>query len=82
MSSKIEWTEEVWNPISRCGPSDFSPGCNHCYARRMSKRLASMSRKLYVCQSCDAEIGDGEDDNGRCPYCFGRLDLVEEGEEE
>jgi protein gp37 len=30
--SKIEWTEEVWNPIVGC--SVISPGCTNCYAMR------------------------------------------------
>lgn len=38
MPSKIEWTEETWNPITGC--TKISPGCQNCYAERMSKRLA------------------------------------------
>lgn len=37
-SSKIEWTDVTWNPITGC--SKVSPACDHCYARRMSNRLA------------------------------------------
>lgn len=36
--SKIEWTDKVWNPITGC--TKISPGCQNCYAERMSKRLA------------------------------------------
>jgi protein gp37 len=36
--SKIEWTEYSWNPVSGCTP--ISEGCQNCYAKRMSKRLA------------------------------------------
>ena len=36
--SKIEWTELTWNPVSGC--TKVSAGCAHCYAERMSKRLA------------------------------------------
>lgn len=36
--TKIEWTEATWNPVTGCTP--ISPGCVHCYARRMAKRLA------------------------------------------
>ena len=36
--SKIEWTDWVWNPITGC--SKISPGCDNCYAERMSKRFA------------------------------------------
>lgn len=35
--SKIEWTEEVWNPVTGCDP--VSSGCDNCYARRMATRL-------------------------------------------
>ncbi len=38
MSTKIEWTNEVWNPISGC--TKVSDGCKNCYAERMAKRLA------------------------------------------
>lgn len=36
--SSIEWTDAVWNPVTGC--SKVSPGCKHCYAERMAKRLA------------------------------------------
>jgi len=36
--TKIEWTETTWNPLTGCTP--ISPGCAHCYARRMAQRLA------------------------------------------
>lgn len=35
--SKIEWTDETWNPITGCTPC--SPGCDNCYAEMMSRRL-------------------------------------------
>uniref|UniRef100_A0A6H1ZDZ4 Phage protein Gp37/Gp68 n=1 Tax=viral metagenome TaxID=1070528 RepID=A0A6H1ZDZ4_9ZZZZ len=38
MPSKIEWTDETWNPITGC--TKISPGCKNCYAERMAKRLA------------------------------------------
>jgi protein gp37 len=33
----IEWTDVVWNPTTGC--SKISPGCQHCYAERMTHRL-------------------------------------------
>lgn len=37
MPSKIEWTDETFNPVTGCTP--VSRGCDHCYARRMANRL-------------------------------------------
>ena len=39
MSSKIEWTDETWNPVTGC--TKISPGCANCYAERMAKRLSA-----------------------------------------
>lgn len=36
--SKIQWTEEVWNPVAGC--SLASPGCTNCYAMRAAWRLS------------------------------------------
>jgi hypothetical protein len=40
-ASKIEWTEETWNPVIGC--TRVSEGCRNCYAERMSARLAAMA---------------------------------------
>lgn len=37
MSTKIEYVNETWNPITGCSP--VSEGCKNCYARRMANRL-------------------------------------------
>ena len=37
MVTKIEWADEVWNPVTGCSP--VSEGCRNCYARRMAQRL-------------------------------------------
>ena len=37
MTSKIEWTDETWNPVTGCTP--ISEGCANCYAKRMATRL-------------------------------------------
>ena len=44
--SSIEWTDATWNPTTGC--SKISPGCKHCYAERMSKRLKAMGVKKYA----------------------------------
>ncbi len=32
MSTKIEWTDETWNPVTGC--TKVSEGCDHCYIER------------------------------------------------
>jgi protein gp37 len=43
--SSIEWTESTWNPLTGC--TKISPGCKHCYAERMAKRLKAMGQPNY-----------------------------------
>lgn len=43
--SKIEWTEQTWNPATGC--TKVSPGCKNCYAEGMAKRLKAMRTKGY-----------------------------------
>ena len=38
MPTKIEWCQETWNPVTGCSHAG-SPGCDHCYAKRMAQRL-------------------------------------------
>jgi len=45
-TSSIEWTEATWNPTTGC--NKISPGCKHCYAERMSKRLKAMGVSKYA----------------------------------
>lgn len=35
--TRIEWADEVWNPISGC--TKVSEGCRHCYAERVARRF-------------------------------------------
>ena len=44
-SSKIEWTESTWNPVTGC--TKISDGCLNCYAERMAKRLRAMGQPNY-----------------------------------
>ncbi len=44
--SSIEWTESTWNPLTGC--TKISPGCKHCYAERMAKRLHAMGQPNYA----------------------------------
>ena len=43
--SAIEWTEHTWNPVTGC--TKLSPGCKHCYAETMSRRLTAMGAAGY-----------------------------------
>lgn len=43
--SSIEWTEHTWNPTTGC--TKVSPGCKHCYAEVMARRLAAMGAAGY-----------------------------------
>ncbi|AQT69946.1 Bacteriophage protein gp37 [Anaerohalosphaera lusitana] len=43
--SKIEWTDQTWNPVVGC--SRISEGCQNCYAERMAGRLANMNVPQY-----------------------------------
>jgi protein gp37 len=45
-NSSIEWTESTWNPLTGC--TKISPGCKHCYAERMAKRLKAMGQPNYA----------------------------------
>ena len=44
-TSHIEWTDATWNPVTGC--NKISPGCKHCYAERLAKRLMAMGQKNY-----------------------------------
>lgn len=43
--SRIEWTESTWNPVVGC--TKVSPGCKHCYAEVMARRLQAMGVPGY-----------------------------------
>jgi len=43
--SKIEWTQQTWNPVAGC--TKVSPGCDNCYAEVMARRLKAMNVPGY-----------------------------------
>lgn len=43
--SNIEWTEQTWNPTVGC--TKISPGCKHCYAEVMARRLRAIGVRGY-----------------------------------
>lgn len=44
-TTKIEWTDASWNPITGC--TKVSAGCQHCYAEVMARRLRAMGVEKY-----------------------------------
>ena len=45
-TSKIEWTDSTWNPVTGC--TKISAGCANCYAERMAIRLKAMGQPNYI----------------------------------
>jgi protein gp37 len=43
--TSIEWTDATWNPTTGC--RKVSPGCDHCYAATLAKRLKAMGNPRY-----------------------------------
>lgn len=41
----IEWATHVWNPVTGC--DRVSPGCDHCYAMALARRLKAMGQPKY-----------------------------------
>jgi len=44
-TSRIEWTEQTWNPAVGC--TKLSAGCKNCYAETMAMRLKAMGTPGY-----------------------------------
>ena len=44
-TTKIEWTDKTWNPVTGC--SKISAGCANCYAEVMARRLKAMGQEKY-----------------------------------
>ena len=40
------WTDESWNPTT--GRTKISPGCAHCWAERMARRLQGIGQARYA----------------------------------
>jgi protein gp37 len=56
-TSAIEWTDTTWNPLAGC--TWASPGCDHCYAAVMARRLDAMAQ---------ADIATGRDPGHKRKY--------------
>lgn len=57
MGTKIEWTDETWNPTTGC--DRVSPGCDRCYAMTLAKRLKAMGSHRYQTDGDPATSGPG-----------------------
>lgn len=55
--SAIEWTDKVWNPTTGC--DRVSPGCDHCYALTLAKRLKGMGSSKYQADGDPRTSGPG-----------------------
>jgi protein gp37 len=55
--SAIEWTEVTWNPTTGCDRT--SPGCDHCYALTLAKRLKAMGQEKYQTDGDPRTSGPG-----------------------
>lgn len=45
MGTKIQWTDDSWNPLAGC--MKVSEGCENCYAERMAVWLSGMGHEKY-----------------------------------
>jgi protein gp37 len=56
-ATSIEWTETTWNPTTGC--DRISPGCDHCYALTLAKRLKAMGQAKYQSDGDPRTSGPG-----------------------
>jgi hypothetical protein len=56
-ATSIEWTETTWNPTTGC--DRISPGCDHCYALTLAKRLKAMGQPKYQTDGDSRTSGPG-----------------------
>ena len=54
MPTKIEWTDETWNPVTGC--TRVSPGCDNCYMFNMYPRLKAMGVAGYGTEPDDVQL--------------------------
>lgn len=55
--TSIEWATHVWNPTTGC--DQVSPGCDHCYALTLAKRLKAMGSAKYQTDGDPRTSGPG-----------------------
>ncbi len=54
MSSKIEWTEQTWNPVVGCTP--VSEGCRNCWAAKFAAGHEAMGTYQYIGTTLDGKF--------------------------
>jgi protein gp37 len=57
LNTGIEWTDATWNPTTGC--DRVSPGCDHCYALTLAKRLQAMGNPRYQRDGSSRTSGPG-----------------------
>jgi protein gp37 len=57
MTTGIQWCDETWNPTTGC--DRVSPGCDHCYAMTLAKRLKAMGSPRYQVDGDPRTSGPG-----------------------
>jgi protein gp37 len=74
-NTKIEWTNQTWNPLAGCSP--VSEGCRNCYAAKEAVRLAgNPNEKISGKYEGTAEMR-GAGDKRRAVFT-GRVNLAED----
>lgn len=56
-TSRIEWTEATWNPVTGC--DRVSSGCDNCYALALARRLKAMGNPRYQADGRPETSGPG-----------------------
>jgi protein gp37 len=56
-ATSIEWTEVTWNPVTGC--DRVSPGCDHCYALTLARRLQAIGQPRYQADGDPRTSGPG-----------------------
>ncbi len=70
MPTKIEWTDETWNPMTGC--TKISAGCDHCYAQVVAYRR---TRQIYLQQPPVRESSANRDDPFAPRFWIDRIEL-------
>ena len=73
-TTKIEWTERTWNPVTGC--CKVSEGCRHCYAESMTRRLFAMGNNKYRNNFVPTEHPEDLQEPYRWKISFGFIDKI------